>query len=104
MTCKRAQGFLAANMVETTSLVDARKTPIVWQDVRKMLQNVDDIFVAKGQKTIHVELATDKPGPDVLARLLLKPSGNLRTPTFQRGRTLVVGFDEATYRMVLGGG
>ena len=88
-------------MIETTFLVDARKTPIIWQDVRKILQNVDDIYVAKGQKIVHVELAANQPELDVLARLLLKPSGNLRTPAFKRGRTLVVGFDQATYRTVL---
>jgi hypothetical protein len=30
------------------------------------------------------------------------PTGNLRAPTLRVGRTLVVGFDEATYRKVLG--
>jgi arsenate reductase-like glutaredoxin family protein len=90
-------------MVETTSLVDARKTPIAWEEVRKMIRNADDIYVAKGQKLIHIELNAGKQEPEMLARLLLRPSGNLRTPTFRRGRTLVVGFDEATYRRVLGG-
>ena len=34
--------------------------------------------------------------------LLIGPSGNLRAPTLRRGRTLLVGFDEATYAKVLG--
>jgi len=37
-----------------------------------------------------------------LLGLLLGPTGNLRAPTFRKGRTLIVGFDEATYKRVLG--
>jgi len=90
-------------MVGTTSPVDARKTPIAWQDVRRIIRHVDDIYIAKGRKVIHIELKGGKQEPEVLARLLLRPTGNLRTPAFRRGRTLVVGFDEETYRRVLGG-
>jgi arsenate reductase-like glutaredoxin family protein len=90
-------------MVETTSMIDARKTPIAWQEVRRIIRNVDDIYIAKGQKVIHIDLKTGKQEPEMLMRLLLRPSGNLRTPAFRRGRTLVVGFDEETYRRILGG-
>ena len=71
--------------------------------MRKIIRNVDEIYIAKGKRIIHVQLDASKDEPDLLARLLLRPSGNLRAPTFRRGRTLVVGFDEATYRKVLGG-
>jgi len=37
-----------------------------------------------------------------LLGLLLGPTGNLRAPTFRKGRTLIVGFDEATSKRVLG--
>lgn len=84
-------------------MIDARKTPIRWQGMRKIIRNVDDIYVAKGQEVIHIELKAGKQAPEILARLLLRPSGNLRTPAFRRGRTLVVGFDEETYRRILGG-
>ena len=33
---------------------------------------------------------------------MLGPTGNLRAPTFKAGRTLVIGFDEATYRELFG--
>ncbi len=52
---------------------------------------------------IHIQLKAGDQEPEMLARLLLRPSGNLRTPAFRRGRTLVVGFDEVTYRRLLGG-
>lgn len=90
-------------MVQTTALVDARTRRITWPDVRRSLRNVDDINVAKGQERIHIELGAGKQRSEVLTHLLLRPRGNLRTPAFRRGRTLVVGFDEATYRRILSG-
>ena len=36
-----------------------------------------------------------------MAGLLLGPTGNLRAPTLRKGRTLIVGFDEATYAKLL---
>jgi hypothetical protein len=51
---------------------------------------------------VHINLKREKPDPATLAGLLLGPTGNLRAPTLRKGRTLVVGFDEATYRKVFG--
>ena len=70
--------------------------------MRKIIRDVDEIYIAKGKRIIHVQLDASKHEAHMLARLLLRPSGNLRAPTFRRGRTLVVGFDEATYRKILG--
>ncbi len=71
--------------------------------MRRILRDVDDIYVSKGQTVTHIQLNAGDQEPEMLARILLRPSGNLRTPAFRRGRTLVVGFDEATYRRLLGG-
>lgn len=46
---------------------------------------------------IHLDLKASKPGREELESLLIGPSGNLRAPTARKGRTLLVGFDEATY-------
>ena len=70
--------------------------------MRKVIQDVDEIYIAKGKQIIHVQLNAGNQELDMLPRLLLRPNGNLRAPTFRRGRTLVVGFDEATYRKILG--
>ena len=74
-----------------------------WDEVRQMSRNVDNIYVAKGKQVIHIDLRTTKREPEQLARFLLRPSGNLRSPALLRGRTLVVGFDEVTYQKILGG-
>jgi len=60
------------------------------------------VYATKGKKVIHLDLRRDKPDRATLEGLLIGPSGNLRAPTLRRGRTLLVGFDEATYAKVLG--
>ena len=67
-----------------------------------MLEGVDELYATKGKKVIHVDLKREKPDRATLEGLLIGPSGNLRAPTLRRGRTLLVGFDEATYSKVLG--
>jgi hypothetical protein len=67
-----------------------------------VLDGVDELYATKGKKVVHVDLERDKPDRATLEALLIGPSGNLRAPTLRRGRTLLVGFDEATYARILG--
>lgn len=55
----------------------------------------------KGKQVLHVDLRASKPSTAELTALLIGPTGNLRAPTIRTGRTLIVGFDEATYARVL---
>jgi arsenate reductase-like glutaredoxin family protein len=43
-----------------------------------------------------------KQKPEEALALMLGPTGNLRAPTLRKGKTLIVGFDETTYRELLG--
>lgn len=43
----------------------------------------------------------ENPSDDELKKVLLGPTGNLRAPTHRVGQILMVGFDEATYAMLL---
>jgi len=63
---------------------------------------VNEIYAAKGKKITHVNVKKEKPDAETLGKLLLGPTGNLRAPTLRKGKTLVVGFDEKTYREVFG--
>jgi hypothetical protein len=63
---------------------------------------VDELYVAKGKKIVHVDFKREKPPRAELLGLLLGPTGNLRAPTLRKGRKLIVGFDEATYKRLLG--
>jgi arsenate reductase-like glutaredoxin family protein len=49
---------------------------------------------------VHLDLRQGKPDEATLAELLIGRTGNLRAPTLRQGRTLIVGFDEATYKQV----
>ena len=82
--------------------VDAKKQTIKGERALSVLANVDEIHVAKGKRVIHVDLRKGRPDKSELLDLLLGPTGNLRAPTLRKGRALLVGFDEATYRKVLG--
>jgi hypothetical protein len=77
--------------------VNAKKAPIAGEAALAVLRDVDDLYVTKGKKVVHVDLRAGRPPKAELLGLLLGPSGNLRAPTVRRGRTLVVGFDESTY-------
>jgi len=66
-----------------------------------VLADVDEMYVAKGKRVVHVDLRSGRPPRNDLLELLLGPTGNLRAPTLRRGRTLLVGFEEATYKKVL---
>jgi len=67
-----------------------------------VLAKVDEIHVARGKRVTHVDLRKSRPAKSELLELLLGPTGNLRAPTLRKGRALLVGFDEATYKQVLG--
>lgn len=77
--------------------MDARKATLKEKEALALAGGVDDIYASKGKQVIHVDLKKDKPDAATLKRLLLGPTGNLRAPTLRKGRTLIVGFDEATY-------
>lgn len=81
--------------------VDARKTTLKEKEALALVQEVDDIYASKGKRVVHLDLRREKPGRAELLGLLLGPTGNLRAPTLRKGRTLLVGFDEAAYAKVL---
>ena len=101
MTCARTQGFLARHKVAVTSQRDAKKATIRGDAALAILEDVDELYVAKGKRVVHVDLGRAKPPRAELLHLLLGPTGNLRAPTLRKGRTLIVGFDEGTYKTLL---
>ena len=82
--------------------MDAKKQTITGDRALGVLAGVGELFVAKGRRVVHVDVGKDKPAKALLLELLLGPTGNLRAPTIRKGRILLVGFDEATYKRVLG--
>jgi hypothetical protein len=80
---------------------DAKKATIKGAAALGVLKDIEQLYVAKGKRVVHVDLKRQTPPRAELLALLLGPTGNLRAPTLRRGRTLIVGFDEATYERVL---
>lgn len=64
------------------------------------MKKANKVYAAKGKKVVHFDLKKDKPGDDELAKALLGPTGNLRAPALRIGKTLLVGFNDETYKKV----
>ena len=88
--------------METKEEVNARKTTLKRGDALALLKSVTEVYAARGKKVVHFDLKKDKPSTDELTKVLLGPTGNLRAPALRKGKTLFVGFDEATYQEVFG--
>lgn len=58
-----------------------------------LLEGVTDLYVAKGKKTLHFDLARDRPSDDEILALILGRSGALRAPAIRRGRSFIVGYN-----------
>lgn len=82
--------------------MDAKKQTIKGEQALSVLAGVDELYAVKSKRVVHVDLTKGRPDKAALLALLLGPTGNLRAPTLRKGRTLLVGFDESTYRRVLG--
>jgi arsenate reductase-like glutaredoxin family protein len=102
MTCAKTQGFLARHKVAVAAQTDAKKATIKGDAALGILKDVDEIYAVRGKQVVHVDLRRDKPSRADLLGVLLGPTGNLRAPTLRKGRALLVGFDEATYKRLLG--
>ncbi len=69
----------------------------------KLVEGIQQVYAAKGKQVVHLDLRKEEPDRETLKKVLLGPTGNLRAPTLRKGKTLIVGFDEATYDKLLGG-
>ena len=82
--------------------VNAAKERIGEAALAELFDGARKVTAAKGKKVVVLDLAKDADAMERLAEVVLGPTGNLRAPTWQKGKTLVVGFDEETYNAVLG--
>ena len=56
-----------------------------------MAREAHRLVAAKGKKVTTIDLRTAPPADDVLAGLMLGPTGNLRAPIMRVGQTILVG-------------
>jgi hypothetical protein len=74
----------------------AKKDPLSEKDVRALLEEVDEVVVAKGKAARTV------PAREAILDDLRGPTGNFRAPMVRIGRRLLVGFHEETLKKELG--
>ena len=65
------------------------------KDAAELAKAASKVIVAKGKKVDEFKTAGKAPKAAVDA--MLGPTGNLRAPTLQVGRTVLVGFNEEIY-------
>ena len=81
--------------------MDAKKAVLKGPEALTLARAAQQLYAAKGKKIVHVDLKRDAPDDATLLGLMLGPTGNLRAPTVRHGKTLIVGFDAATYADLL---
>ena len=69
---------------------------------RELAAGASKIIVSKGKKVTVFNMLKDPPDEATLMKHMLGATGNLRAPTIQRGKTLLVGFNHDEYEGVLG--
>lgn len=99
-TCGKTAAFLTDHQIDVAKQEDARKVPLAEADALKLVGQVNDLYVTRGTKVIHIDLKSERPDDESLLGLLIGPSGKLRAPTLKIGKTMIVGFDQATYEKV----
>jgi len=101
-TCAKADSYLSQHQVEIKATTDARKERQGEAAALALAKTVDVIITVKGKSYSKLDLKKDKPSKKTLLAALLGPTGNLRAPTFRKGKTLFVGFNPEGYGEVLG--
>ena len=79
--------------------MNARKVAVPEVEVLDLMNQVDKIYACVGKKVVFFDLKKQKPGSEELLKAVCR-NGKLRAPALRKGKTLIVGFDEATYRRV----
>lgn len=100
-TCARADAFLEETGLRVAEQIDARKERMGPKDAIELARSMNELYVMKGKKLVHVRMGKDAPSNAELEKLLIGPSGNLRAPTIRRGKKLFVGFDAEAFRGTL---
>ena len=101
MTCTRAQEFLAKKGIEIADQADAIRERRGRAEALALAHSVDRVFAARGKNLVVFDMKNSPPDDETLLKHLLGPTGNMRAPTMQRGKTLLVGFHEDEFSKIL---
>lgn len=99
-TCGKAEQYFTQNKVAIGETVLTSKAPHDRKMALALARKASKIVAAKGKKVVTLEMK-DEPTDAEIEGLILGPTGNLRAPTFFKGKTMVVGFTPEAYDSVL---
>ena len=93
------------HQLEVKAVTDAKKETIIADEGLKLAAATTAIHAAKGKKLVSFTLKGGKLQGDAteddLRKAIIGPSGNLRAPTIWVGKTMVVGFTDELYGLLL---
>lgn len=69
--------------------------------VLRVLEGVTQLYVTKGRKILHFDLARRRPSDEELLPLVMGRSGKLRSPAMRTESTLLVGYTPELLESVL---
>ncbi len=84
-------------------MVNAGKAKLGRDDALALARAAARVVVARGKSVVTFDMKRHPPDEAELLKHMLGPTGNLRAPTIRRGTTLLVGFNEDSYREHLTG-
>ena len=91
--CTKAQEFLARNNIEDGGVQSASKEPIEGEAVLLLLAEMSVLIVARGKKTILIDLTEGRPSDSELLEMLLGRSGKLRAPAMLIENRVLIGYN-----------
>src|SRR5262245_28537576 len=95
--CQRAQAFLAQADVAIVQEQDAKQDPVPRQRALELVAQARHLHSARGKSIANIDLRKEPPDEETLAKLVLRPEGDLRAPTLRLGTALIVGFHPEMY-------
>lgn len=90
---------MEASNIEVKELASASQK-LQSADAETLLKAASKLIAMKGKKVL--EFPGGAKTSDEAVQAMLGPTGNLRAPTIQRGKTLLVGFNEDVFSEVFG--
>lgn len=88
--------MLEKKKVEVKEERAARKAPLSDSEAKKLLASVEEVVIAKGQKSRTL------PAKEAKVDDLRGPTGNIRAPILRKGKRLLVGFSESALLELIG--
>lgn len=71
----------------------ATRDPVEGEAALALLEGITDLYVARGRKTLHMDLRNARPADEEILAVILGRSGKLRAPALRVGSRMIVGYN-----------